>query len=758
MRAQLSVLAALLFGLTACGGQSSSSSNTASSELDTALTRGAVPSGAPAAAFGDIPQLHSPASWPFEEGAPRTSGTGRYAHGAYYWTDFIYDANGAKGPNVPFYRIGTPTGGSLHYPAANMAGNGADLFVVALGRKNGELFFRVDWQTLIDHSVPVAAFAIDNQEGGSEEWPGITGLRSPGVDALLMLSANGAFIDYKDGSGPQFVAPVTVDMASRSFIAALPQSSLATDQPWTLYVASGINNGEGGFLNDNAGFRSLPNQPPVFNLAFRDYDDEPALFNFWFDESQSTALNTGDVSAFSGEIDWARMGETEPEPLRYGYSNRWYLSSVSGAELGDGNFAAGVDRSEAGVVADPGYYDAVQPYGIYIPSSYSPSSESPSLFTWLLHSFTQNHNQYSASVPNYLLAACENLRQSVCVTPLGRGSAGYYETAAELDFWEVWRDVAAHFNIDSEAVFTTGYSMGAIGSINLMVKYPEVFFGGVILAGSHANANLLPCSLDNNGCVEPKGPELMENLKWNGYYQAHGTFDQLVPFPDARATADGMRDFGYRYVFDHYLVEDHIVWTLKDAGYSAFEKAAQWMVDWQASEGQRRAAPGELVYRWEPDKVNADWGIGPTGAWWLEELEAVAGAEFAEIRAQSGALPEPSISLEPSVGELIFPDATTLSPAVRDSQLWQRGSAEAATGELRASLVQVAALTINLREAGIAERDDKRLVLSSDSPYQLRLTGLDDGQSVEVEGSRWQVRNGELVLSMPAGDSQVVFP
>jgi hypothetical protein len=142
----------------------------------------------------------------------------------------------------------------------------------------------------------------------------------------------------------------------------------------------------------------------------------------------------------------------------------------------------------------------------------------------------------------------------------------------------------------------------------------------------------------------------------------------------------------------------------------------------------------------------------------LEELEAVAGAEFAEIRAQSGALPEPSISLEPSVGELIFPDATTLSPAVRDSQLWQRGSAEAATGELRASLVQVAALTINLREAGIAERDDKRLVLSSDSPYQLRLTGLDDGQSVEVEGSRWQVRNGELVLSMPAGDSQVVFP
>jgi hypothetical protein len=758
MCARVSLLAALLISLVACGGQSSSSIDPSSLEGGNVQTRGAVPSGAPPAAFGDLPLRARPASWPFDDGAPRTSGTGRYAYGAYYWTDFIYDANGAKGPNVPFYRIGTPTGGSLHYPQSSMAGNGADLFVVALGRRNGELFLRVDWQTLIDHSVPIAAFAVDNQPGGSDNWPGIAGLRSPGVDALVLLSANGAFIDYKDGNGPQLVATVSVDMETRTFVAALPEDSLATDTPWTLYVASGINNGEGGFLSDNAGFRSLPNQPPVFNLAFRDYDDEPALFNFWFDETQSAALNTGDVTAFSQQIDWTRMGETEPEPLRYGYSNRWYISSVSGLELGDGSFAGGIDRSEAGVVADPGYYDTVQPYGIYIPSSYLPSSAAPSLFTWLLHSFTQNHNQYSASVPNFLLAACETLRQSVCVSPLGRGSAGYYEAAAELDFWEVWRDVAAHFNVDSEAVFTAGYSMGAIGSINLMVKYPEVFFGGVILAGSHADAQLLPCSLDNNGCVESKGPELMENLKWNGYYQAHGTFDQLVPFPDARATADGMRDFGYRYVFDHYLVEDHIVWTLKDAGYSAFQKAAQWMVQWQSSEEQRRIAPGELVYRWEPHMVNLDWGLGPRGAWWLEDAQAADGAEYAEIRAQSGALPEPEILTKVSVGELIFPDVTTLSPAVRDSLSWELESLGNATGELRASLTQVAALTINLQEAGIAERADKRIDLDSDGPYQLRLVGLPIGQRVQAAGQSLQASNGSVVLTMPAGESTVVFP
>lgn len=758
----LACAVALCF-LAACGGGSSSGGNAAKGGDDGGgplppQPRGGLPSGAPAAATAEAPTLASPPAWPFAEGAPRTSGSGRYAHGAYYWTDFIYDASGAKGPNVPFYRIGTPTGGSLHYPDANMAGNGADIFIVGVGKKDDEIYLRVDWQTLIDASVPVAAFAIDYQPGGSAEWPGIANLRSDGVDALVFVSADGALIDRKDGNGPQPLAPVAVDMASRSFVAVLPADTLPTAEPWTLYLASGINNGEGGFLNDPAGFRSLPHQPPVFNMAFRDYDDEPALSNFWFDESQANALNSGDVSAFAVQIDWSRMGDTEPEAVHYGYSNRWYLSSVSGTELGDGSFAAGVDRSEGATVSIPAYFDAVQPYGLYIPSGYDPANSAPSLFTWLLHSFTQNHNQYSASVPNYLLAACETLRQSICATPLGRGPAGYYEAAAELDFWEVWRDIASHFNLDSERVFTTGYSMGAIGSINLMVKYPEVFFGGVILAGSHANAKLLPCSLDNNGCVEPKGPELMENLKWNGYYQAHGSFDQLVPFFDARATADGMRDFGYRYTFDHYLAEDHIVWTLKDVGYSAFEQAAQWMVQWQEAEDARRAAPGELVYRWEPDKVNADWGLGPRGAWWLEEVEAVAQAGFAEIRARSAALPEAAIEPQAYSNEPIFPDANTLSPALRDGQHWQRGELPAASGLLTVQLTQVAALTLNLVEAGLAGRDDKRIELSSDGPYQLRLTGLEKGEVVAAAGQRVTAADGAVLLAMPAGEQVISFP
>ena len=37
--------------------------------------------------------------------------------------------------------------------------------------------------------------------------------------------------------------------------------------------------------------------------------------------------------------------------------------------------------------------------------------------------------------------ACEQ-RRSICATPFGRGPDGWYLDEAEVDFWEVWRDVA----------------------------------------------------------------------------------------------------------------------------------------------------------------------------------------------------------------------------------------------------------------------------------------------------------------------------
>ncbi|MBB3046465.1 putative esterase [Litorivivens lipolytica] len=757
MRVLLAVT--LLPLLVACNGSSSSSSSAPVSPgsstppvVDEPLARG-LPEGVPEAARGQEPALVVPPAWPFPEGAPRTSGTGRYAHGAFYWTDFIYDAHGAVGANPPLYRVGTPSGGSFEYSEPAMAGNGADIFRVGIGRADGNLMLRVDWQTLIDLAVPIAAFAIDFREGGQDAVPGISNLSAPGIDAVIFLSDSGLLIDNLDGAGPVPLGTVQTDLASRSFVGLLPEGVFSYDRTWQLYLVSGIHNGSGGFRDDNQAFRKLPHQPPVFNVAFRDYEDEPALNNFWFDQTQATALNQGDISQFSLTLDWSRMGETEPEPLVLGYSNRWYVSSLSGRELTDGGQAAGIDRTP-NPVNQPQYLDAVQPYGVYVPSSYVASPTSPTLFTWLLHSLTQNHNQYSATVPNFLEAACEQLRQSICATTLGRGGAGGYSGSAELDFWEVWRDVATHFTIDPDRVISSGYSMGAIGTINLMIKYPDVFAGGAVLAGAHADSPLLPCSPGSSGCSEPKGPELMKNLKWNGYYQAHGSFDQLVPFADARATVDAMKDNGYRYVFDHYIAEDHVIWTLKDIGYSAFEEAAKWMVDWLSEVGQRKIDPGNFSYRWEPAAIDEALGIGPKGAWWLSDIAAVAGAEWAEITLDSQGLSEPLIEAVPADPEFLAPSEVTLSPAIREAQSWAFSEPDALGGVLTIKLEQVAALTLDMARAGVAGRADKVILLDSSNAVALTLTGLRNGTQVSSGAVSERVRAGTVTLSLPAGEEQ----
>lgn len=748
--------------LAACGGSSSSTAmpKEASPEnnSDPNIALG-IPTGAPAAALKSPVELEKPPMWPFGEGAPRTSGTGRYANGAYYWTDFIYDAAGAKGPNPPIYRIGTPSGGSMHYPDADMAGNGADIFVVGVAADDEATYWRVDWQTLLNTEVPVAAFGIDYQVGGFDDWPGIPVLKASGIDVVIFISATGVYLDFNDGQGRVSVGEVSTDLASRSFVAKIPRTDLPpAEGTWTVYLVSGINDGEGGFLADYQGFRSLPIQPPVFNVAFRDYQDESPLVNFWFDEAQATALASGgDISTFSGLIDWSKMGTTEPEPLVYGYSNRWYVSSVSGQELEGGLFAAGVDRREQSVVAHPMFFDQVQPYGIYIPSSYQHDSDSPAMLTWMLHSLTQNHNQYSASVPNFQDAACERLRQSICVTTLGRGPAGSYSGSAELDFWEVWADVSRYYTVDTERVISSGYSMGAIATINLMIKYPDVFAGGVVLAGSHANASYTPISLGVGGVGEGRGPELLQNIKWNGYYQAHGSFDQLVPFYDARATVNGVRDYAYRYVFDHYLAEDHIIWTLKDVGYSAFEEAAKWIVEWLDEVDTRKVNPGDFIYRWEPKAINAEWGIGPRGPWYIADIAAVDGAEFAQIAIENKALPEAAYIVVDSPIEFLAPSNTTLSPAVRERQTWEIAEVPSAEGTLSLTLNNVSHLTIDLAQAAIAGREDKRLLVNSDKAVELRLAGLAPATNITaLSSTAIQVSNGLVTISLSAGDNQLI--
>lgn len=68
-----------------------------------------MPEGVPPAARRPEPALPAPAGWPFGEEFPRTCGTSRFADGALFWTDFLYDDHGATG--VP---VSLGKGGARH--------------------------------------------------------------------------------------------------------------------------------------------------------------------------------------------------------------------------------------------------------------------------------------------------------------------------------------------------------------------------------------------------------------------------------------------------------------------------------------------------------------------------------------------------------------------------------------------------------------------------------------------------------------------
>ena len=143
------------------------------------VTVGGMPEGVPRAALRPEPPLPAPPEWPFGEDFPRTCGSGRFAGGAVFWTDFIYDDHGATG-----MLVGVPTGGLVPprgtyvYPTGPAARNGADIFRAAIGLTDTHTWWRVDWNTLLDPSIPIALFTMDTDRGtGVSEWPAGAGGR-----------------------------------------------------------------------------------------------------------------------------------------------------------------------------------------------------------------------------------------------------------------------------------------------------------------------------------------------------------------------------------------------------------------------------------------------------------------------------------------------------------------------------------------------------------------------------------------------------
>ncbi len=660
-----------------------------------------LPQGAPAALYRAEPVLPRAPGWSGSEAFSRTSGTGVYDSGAFLWTDWLYDDHGAITAPLanPDQTAGSPSFGGYSYASPSAHANGADIFRAGVLRQGDRTVWRVDWTTLADPFVPIAVWAFDRDNDpttGTSAWPAAAGVSSPGIDTALVMSARGArLIDAVTGA-LLATAPVSVSKASHSFVTSLP---MAPTGSWRLRLVSGVANADGTALAPAGG--ALPGQTAVYNATFRARAQEPLSNSFWNDTAQASALTAGSVADFSQVLRWSDLAarRSTPEPRPAGWQTRWYVSATS---LGEGLLTGPETISDRGA----NLLGRLLPYSVYVPEQLP--ARAP--LTFLLHSLTQNHNQYAATTPRFVQQACEE-RRSVCVTTGGRGGDGFYVDEAQLDFWQVWHEVARRWQLDADRTVLSGYSMGGIGSNYLAMAHPDLFAKVVTLAGAL-------------GAV----PEL-ENLRWTPMYLAGGAADELVPVTVQRAEAQALQALGYRFRWLVHPATDHVAYELQDG----FSDAAAFMGD-----ARRETAPAHVTLRWSPVSVPSsydpvggtlgrsvlaqtqrpDLGVGTTGAYWMRSLVARAGVSTARVDAVSAALRAPAVTAVPS-NELLVPGDP--SPALVTQQTWTTGPAPALRQEATVDLVGVRSATLLLADAGLT--GCATVTVTSDGPGTLTLQG-----------------------------------
>jgi pimeloyl-ACP methyl ester carboxylesterase len=712
------------------------------------LTEGRMPEGVPPAALRPEPQLPVPPQWPFAEAFPRTCGTGRLENGAVFWTNFVYDDHGAAGIahwNLPWEGLSPPVG-TYTYPDGPAANNGADIFRVGIGLTESDTWWRVDWNTLVEATVPIALFTMDTDRNrpGVTEWPAGADIRSAGIDRALLLSGTGAWLLDLETDDRQPVEHY-VDLDSRSFLARVPRSIVEPTGTWTVRLAAGLANEAGdGFSDVPLSHGAKPGQPPVYNLAFRTHNQEPTHLNFWSDEAQAKSLADGNVSAFSLAVTWERLvaGETTTEPVVLGPSVRWYVSSL---ELGQGV------ADHLPLSSKPHFLGRVQPYSVYLPATYSPGQQLP--VTLLLHSLQMGLNQFAAIDPNLLSEICES-RNSIAVTTLARGPGSWYFDEGELDLWEVWARVAEQLDTDPNRTVIAGYSMGGYAAYKIGLTYPEVFAQAVSLAGPPACGVRLwpgmtvPADLDPGSHCAHEGDTwpLLPNARWLPFVIEHGAVDEFVPLHSVLQQVYELDRLGYRYRFTMYPTADHLVFALQDE----FDAVARM------GTGPRTSDPGHITFTWYPRLVRDDLGIGPNRVWWVSDLKATpesaaqSGAT-ARVEARSYARPDLTRSVKRHGGAILEFDPV---PGAYVEQGWRTSAQPERRPVLTLDLRDVASLTVDLGRAGFNPSERGSVLVSTTSAVELTLRGPVDGMSVQL-GDTMVSTPG--TLRVPAGRSQLTM-
>jgi pimeloyl-ACP methyl ester carboxylesterase len=693
-----------------------------------------------------------------------------------------------------------PAHGSFSYPAGD-EGDTADIFRAGIGLTSSASWWRVDWSTMPDPDKPIAEWTMTPsaapKSATTTVWPGNAGVStSTGIEyALLVTSKEAELLQAATGKVLATFTP-TVVPGPNSFIVKIPRSILPVSGSWRVQLAAGVADpassapafetvtpAEGGYPGGGAN---------VYNITFRraqtqeaaqvcpDYPFDPGLLaalenglddtgkttagvptvecaNNWMENDQANTLRGSDpdVSKYSLQVDWTQLADhvTVPAPQLHGYINRWYTTPLDLSKYGTGI------NPPSGSYTEPTYLGRYQPYAVEVPPSYNYADPSPTPLTWILHSLDENLNQYGTLDPTQVVQECDQ-RGSICATTEGFSEGQWYYAEAEVDFWDVWRQLADTYSLDPDATTLSGYSMGGWATYKLAEEYPSLFgqampLEGPVICGLRVYGQVQGYAGGTQCTTDGDSTPLLVNLKWIPYVMTCGIADELVPYPGCNANADALRAMNPTpYRVDEFTeTEDHLVYPTQNDFTQPDSRLERPAAD-------RVLDPASFDYVFYPDLITGPAGvdgigtagqIGPTGAYWVSGLtgrDSAPGA-LASVAALSDAIPQPTIT----ASETTSAGAPGPTGWIEQDETWTTGSAPPTHQAAFLRLTDVATASVDTLAAGLT---CAVMSVTTDGPTTLTLTGLQP-RSTLIGTSSTANSHGTATIHLGQGTTALSF-
>src|SRR4029450_7150623 len=261
----------------------------------------------------------------------------------------------------------------------------------------------------------------------------------------------------------------------------------------------------------------------------------------------------------------------------------------------------------------------------------------PACLVLALHSLSEHDWRYNGSTLHQQFG---EQRGALVATSLSRADDGWYRDYAEYDVFEMWNDVASHFNLDPDRTVLTGYSMGGYATYRLGTFYPDLFGKAFSVVGPAREGSGVPPAPptggtrggqtgDSNGAAETLSNNWLENTRNLPYMNLVATQDELVPYAGAAAQNPGPPDLGidgfdqlsYRFHFLTFNASDHL--ALAALGYD-FPMAQGFLGDAFVDRN-----PAHVTFSYSPaadcdpasvDSRCANLGLRHDHTYWVSDL------------------------------------------------------------------------------------------------------------------------------------------